>query len=199
MQPKNKLRQHFQDLRRHLSQNQQVAAAADVLVQLIDSGLLEHQQFACYLAQDNELNMAPIINYLWKKDKVVTIPVITHGYENNLLVFKKYMTKTQLVLNQYQIFEPENTEIVALHHLDVIFVPLVAFDRRGVRLGMGGGFYDRTFSNIRGKNRDEKPLLVGVGHACQEAKQLICDQWDVKLDVVVTDQGFVGDYELFSV
>lgn len=71
--------------------------------------------------------------------------------------------------------------------LDVVLVPLVAFDRRGHRLGNGGGFYDRSFAHLIGVHRPARPLLVGVAWTFQEA-ELTPEPWDVDLDWIITER-----------
>ena len=65
--------------------------------------------------------------------------------------------------------------------LDIVFLPVVGWDRRGGRLGMGGGYYDRTLANISG------PLLVGLAHDGQQVDDIPRESWDVALDYVATD------------
>lgn len=95
--------------------------------------------------------------------------------------------------NRYGIPEP----IVAPEHhwppesLDVVLVPLLAFDRRGGRLGSGAGYYDRSFAFLAGLPRPARPLLVGIGYAMQEVEQLPLEPWDIALDFVATEAGLL--------
>ena len=198
MHSKTKLRQHFRQLRQQLNPQQQQKAAVEFSNQIVSSALLEKKTFACYLAQDNELDMMPLIEKLWEHNKTVTVPVITHGYDHNILAFRIYAPDTALVSNQYHILEPLDSKIIELADIDVVFIPLVAFDKYGVRLGMGGGFYDRTLAGIKHNNAESQPLLMGVGHACQESDKLPVDSWDVKMHGVMTDNGLVSEHELPS-
>ena len=74
--------------------------------------------------------------------------------------------------------------------LDLILLPLVGFDLKGNRLGMGGGYYDRTLSYLRHRRFWIKPRLVGVAHECQKVDSLIARPWDIPLDAVVTETAF---------
>ena len=76
------------------------------------------------------------------------------------------------------------------HRLDVVLVPLVAFDRRGTRLGHGAGYYDAAFA-FRHRSRRTRPVLVGLAHAFQEVDHIDEREWDVPLDVVVTDRAVI--------
>ncbi|MBX7249022.1 MAG: 5-formyltetrahydrofolate cyclo-ligase [Caulobacteraceae bacterium] len=71
---------------------------------------------------------------------------------------------------------------------DLILVPLLAFDRRGGRLGQGGGYYDRTLAALHGRRR---PLFVGLGFAGQEVAQAPLDPHDQKLDGILTERGYM--------
>ncbi|RBP49628.1 5-formyltetrahydrofolate cyclo-ligase [Arenicella xantha] len=93
--------------------------------------------------------------------------------------------------NRWGIVEPIPTAPAAsINQLDVILVPLVAFDRKGNRLGMGAGFYDRALQSLRHR-ANRRPLLVGVGHHFQEVNSLISKPWDIKLDAILTDREYI--------
>ncbi len=91
--------------------------------------------------------------------------------------------------NRYGIFEPELncSHICPVAELDFILTPLVAFDSQGNRLGMGGGYYDRTLAQIP-DNAVKKPVLIGIAHQCQEVDALPIASWDVPLDYIVTPE-----------
>lgn len=73
--------------------------------------------------------------------------------------------------------------------LDLVLMPLVAFDGSGARLGMGGGFYDRTFSYLRHRNHWRRPRLIGVAFEFQRVESVPVQTWDVHLDGIMTEQG----------
>jgi 5-formyltetrahydrofolate cyclo-ligase len=89
------------------------------------------------------------------------------------------------------------TEPTAIHpaidprQLDIVLMPLVAFQRDGTRLGQGGGFYDRAFAFRNNPQRIKKPLLVGLAHHFQETQGLDREPWDVPADVIITDQEII--------
>ncbi len=72
-------------------------------------------------------------------------------------------------------------------HLDLLLLPLVGFDADGHRLGMGGGFYDRTLAALRPPRCGQRPRLVGIAHDCQRLIQIVPRPWDIPLDAVVTE------------
>lgn len=109
------------------------------------------------------------------------------------LRFAPWLPGDALHANRYGIPEPDvaATMQLAPEALDLVLVPLLAFDRRGARLGSGGGYYDRSFAFLREQSRPARPLLVGVGYAFQQVDQLRSEAWDVALDYVVTDAGLI--------
>ena len=76
-----------------------------------------------------------------------------------------------------------------LSQLDIVLLPLLAFDDRGNRLGMGGGYYDRLFAS-RLHRKTKQPLRVGLAFDCQQAERLPMQAWDVPLHAVVTESGW---------
>jgi 5-formyltetrahydrofolate cyclo-ligase len=93
--------------------------------------------------------------------------------------------------NRFGIAEPEGAQLASARLLDVAFLPLVAFDRHGVRLGMGGGYYDRAFGYMRLRSIWRAPLLVGIGYASQEVDHIAACAHDVPLDLVITERGVI--------
>ena len=181
MMTKQALRKYFRDRRHHLSSFLRQQAAQQLLDIVLQHRLLDEKQFiACYLSQDNELNLTPLIDYLWQQNKAVYLPVIAQ----ERLVFKLYRKDTRMHVGPYGILEPETIETISHDQLDLVFVPLVAFDQSGNRLGMGKGFYDKTF-------QDQRSVLMGVAYACQEAENLPVDCWDVPLSGVITEAEFI--------
>tara|TARA_R110002072_G_scaffold1369_15_gene11440 strand:- start:13418 stop:13729 length:312 start_codon:yes stop_codon:yes gene_type:complete len=95
--------------------------------------------------------------------------------------------------NQYGIPEPQTKRLLGVSDLDFLLVPLVGFDRSGQRLGMGGGYYDRTLSALRCWKALPK---IGVAHSAQEVDALLVKPWDVQLDGIVTDNELISTRNL---
>src|SRR6185369_9369794 len=85
--------------------------------------------------------------------------------------------------------EPEGHEILSARFLDTIFVPAVALDRLGARLGHGIGFYDRTLAFRQHRTRWLGPRLVGLAYSFQIVPQVPVTATDVFMDTIVTDRG----------
>ena len=94
--------------------------------------------------------------------------------------------------NKLGIVEPriDGKQLIA-QQFDAVLVPLLAFDRQGNRLGMGGGFYDRAFAFKHQSGYRKRPLLIGIAHHFQEAESLTTESWDVSLDAIITDQELI--------
>lgn len=91
--------------------------------------------------------------------------------------------------NRYGILEPDTAERESAAFLQIIFLPLVGFDTRGNRLGMGAGFYDRALAFRRRRRCWRGPLLIGLAYDCQEVAAIDPSNTDIPLDAVVTGSG----------
>ena len=106
--------------------------------------------------------------------------------QDKSLTFALWQEGDALVPNRYEIPEPtDHASTCSPSELDIVFMPLVAWDPSGTRLGMGGGFYDRTLANSQGA------LRVGLAYSVQEVEQLPQEDWDVRLNAVVTEASLV--------
>jgi 5-formyltetrahydrofolate cyclo-ligase len=181
------LRRQFRALRRGLSPLDQRTHANLAARHFANARLtLCFDRFAVYVANDGELDAAPIVERLLAAGKLVALPVIG---ANRRLTFHRYRRDGTLALNRYGIPEPEPTTTprIAPATLDVVLLPLVAFDTAGRRLGMGGGYYDATFANQHGA------LRVGLAHALQCSPAALPQRaWDLPLDAVITEAGGWG-------
>ncbi|MCL6415683.1 5-formyltetrahydrofolate cyclo-ligase [Aestuariirhabdus sp. Z084] len=183
------LRRELRQRRNALSAQQQRQASARLCAQLISHPVfLRSQHIALYLANDGEIDPSPVFQQAWRMGKHCYLPVLKPGSHNELW-FTPYHRTTHLEANCYGIDEP------AQHHgqhrptwsLDLILMPLVGFDPAGNRLGMGGGYYDRSLSFLHQEKPIRRPALVGLAHECQRVDALPCDSWDIPLSKIVTD------------
>lgn len=170
-------------------------AASIVCEKIIQSDFfLASHNIAFYLPINNELDPTLILQHAWQLNKNCYLPAVNHVTQNNLL-FLKYQKNEQLILNKFKILEPILTKdkIIAADKLDLVIVPLVAFDNSFNRLGTGAGFYDRTFAFKRESKNFIKPFLCGIGYDLQNVtihhKTLLKpNEFDVKLDLVITEK-----------
>lgn len=185
---RQQIRQHIRHLRRELTQEEQMQACEQVAERFCRHALFRRsKRIACYLANEGELDTSEIIQSIWEAKKCCFLPVL-RPLPPNRLWFVPYTPQSTMDVNRYGISEPL---FHANHHqsllaLDVILMPLVAFDLQGNRLGMGGGYYDRTLSRFRQQNRYHGPKLIGLAYDFQCVEKLMAQPWDVGLDGIVT-------------
>lgn len=147
---------------------------------------LQAEHIACYFAQDHEFDCSLLMEAIWDAGKNVYLPILLSKQEN-CLEFVRYQPKDNLRLNKFHILEPDHTETFPAEKLQLVIMPLVGFDLRGNRLGMGGGFYDRTFEFMQ-KSIDTQPILYGAAFECQKVDVLPQDPWDIPLAGVLTEE-----------
>jgi 5-formyltetrahydrofolate cyclo-ligase len=125
-----------------------------------------------------------MIETCWQRNIDVYLPILHHF--NKSLWFAQYLPDTPLYNNRFGIPEPLHSSTIRPWQLNWVLFPLVGFDSSGGRLGMGGGFYDRTFAH---KNRwPKKPSLFGVAHECQKVEHIPLESWDISLDGVISNE-----------
>lgn len=143
------------------------------------------QHIGIYLDDFGELPTWALFLWAKKHGKSVYLPVVT----NKKLMFRKahtkHLTSNRLIKHRLGMKEPKKGHAMFVDKLDVLFLPLVACDKKGNRLGMGGGFYDRTLAKQH-KHRIKKPLRIGWAYDFQLIDKLIAHPWDVRLNQVIT-------------
>jgi 5-formyltetrahydrofolate cyclo-ligase len=147
------------------------------------------RRLGLYLSEDGEVDLTLVQQYLSARGKRLYLPVL-HPSGENRLWFSAFVEGARLIPNRFGIDEPDVRKFppVKLRCLDAILMPLVGFDAEMNRMGMGGGFYDRTFSFLRKPNVWRKPRLIGIAHDCQRLATIECRPWDVPMDRVVTER-----------
>jgi 5-formyltetrahydrofolate cyclo-ligase len=193
---KQRLRCELRERRHSLTPAQQQQASLLLLRQLMKlPSFMRAHHIALYIANDGEIDPAVIARQLWKMEKHTYLPVLRPGKSKELW-FVEFTAGTVLTPNRYGIAEPDHRQEHRLpaNLLDVVLMPLVGFDNRGARLGMGGGFYDATFA-FKHKKPTGKPYLIGLAHSCQQVATLNTDSWDIPLFAIATEKG-VFDIQL---
>lgn len=147
------------------------------------------KHIAAYLASDGEIDPRGIIETAWALGKTVYLPVLLPVGVNRLW-FAPVDAHTPLKPNRFGILEPANAAHTRVHpmRLDVTLTPLVAFDDQGNRLGMGGGFYDRSFHYLLRHKHWRRPHLIGLAYEFQQQDRLPHADWDVPLSGIVTNE-----------
>ncbi len=183
---RSKLRKEIRQARNKLSSSDQTLAAQSLLTHIKSlSELHNARHIAIYLSSDGELDTTVIIEYLRQTGKNVCLPVL-HPFSKGHLLFIQYDHHTPMVNNKFNIPEPrlDKTQVIPIAQLDIIFTPLVAFDSQGQRLGMGGGYYDRSLAKWYKTGRGAMP--IGIAHDCQQVDSIPGESWDIPLPVIIT-------------
>ena len=177
------LRRELRQRRRELPAAQRIAAADGLATQLLALPCLPAQGYvAGYWANDGEIALH-VFQLKLPKGLVYCLPLL-YGEE---LRFAPWRPGDPLVSNRFGIPEPDLAPSSALEPgaMALVVMPLVGFDARGRRLGMGGGWYDRSFAFRR--HAPAPPCLVGAGFDLQRVEALHSEDWDVHADAICTE------------
>jgi 5-formyltetrahydrofolate cyclo-ligase len=186
MQDHDELRQRNRK-RRAALRPQQLERAAQALAARIlaldDYG--RAQRIGAYFAVNGEIGLDPVIDHALAAGKQIYLP----NLDQKTLRFSPYFREQKMRINRYRLPEPDvgEEEMLAPERLELVLAPLVVFDAQRNRIGMGGGYYDRSFA-FRKDSAIDRPVLIGVAHELQKVERIEPESWDVPLDMVVTDQ-----------
>ena len=183
------MRQQVRSRRRAVSRRVRRAAAASLARRIPRIMAYSRARWvAAYLPFDGEINLRPLIQAGVNAGKRFCLPMIDRRRPGtmNLGYFNQ---RTTLLPDRWGILEPHqrSTMRVPLQQIDVVLLPLVAFDLAGNRLGMGAGYYDRLLQH-RSVQSWRRPVLIGVAFETQKVEKLFAESWDVALDWVVTEK-----------
>jgi 5-formyltetrahydrofolate cyclo-ligase len=184
------LRKALRARRRSVSQCDR-SRSAQLVARNADSylHLREGWRIAVYAALPSELDTQPLIDLAHRRGCEIYVPRIDPHTLAHKMRFVELTGRQRP--NRLGIHEPEASRMIGARWLDVVFLPLVGFDACGVRLGMGGGFYDRAFAFRRWRTAWHAPRLVGLAYAFQQVESLTAAAHDVRLDAVVTEERIV--------
>jgi 5-formyltetrahydrofolate cyclo-ligase len=179
-------------LRRAMPAGEREAAERAIRRELRRLGLWRHgRRIGVYLGVPGEVDLRPAFDDAWARGAHLYVPRIRNRRSGEMS-FVPLRPGAPMRRNGFGIDEPAGAGRVALLTLDAVLVPLVAFDLRGHRLGMGAGFYDRALRRRLDRSQSfRRPRLLGVAYAIQQAAAIERAPWDVALDVVVTERGVV--------
>ncbi|ROM47779.1 5-formyltetrahydrofolate cyclo-ligase [Pseudomonas poae] len=193
------LRRMLRKARRELSPSEQRKAALGVYRQLAQHPLFRRaRHISLYLPTDGEIDPRLLLRAAQRRGKATYLPVLS-AWPRTKMVFQRVRPGDKLSPNRFRILEPQvnanrQRQVWAL---DLVLLPLVGFDDAGGRLGMGGGFYDRSLAYLSRRQSWRKPTLLGLAHECQKVERLAQASWDVPLAGTVTDrQWYVAETPL---
>ncbi|MBD9413191.1 5-formyltetrahydrofolate cyclo-ligase [Pseudomonas sp. PDM16] len=184
------LRRQLRQARRNLSPLQQRHAARCLYRQLVQHPLFRRSRhIALYLPNDGEIDPRLLLSEAQRRGKATYLPVL-NAWPRTQMRFQRVRANESMVRNRFQINEPRANPARQrkVWALDLVLMPLVGFDLYGGRLGMGGGFYDRSLAYQRVRKNWHKPTLIGVAHECQQVDRLTLASWDIRLGAVVTNR-----------
>ena len=182
------LRKRMRDVRKRLPERTRLSSARLLGMRVSRLKCFRRSNLiACYLPADGEIDVRPLILTALQNNKRVALPVVDRNVPGRMR-FANWVPGMPETRNQYGIREPlrGNRRFVATGELDMVIVPLLAFDAQGNRLGMGGGYYDRCFSFLSSRIV-KRPTLVGVAYEAQKVDRLNTEAWDIPLSWVVTN------------
>ena len=152
-------------------------------VLLTNATLKRCKTIAAYLNLPSEVNLSEFINKAQKRGQNVCVPVV--DATKRVMEFRDLPADFERQKNQTEedlvLLTQKKRE---LKELECALIPLLVFDSHGNRIGMGGGYYDKFFENSK-----TRPLLIGIAYELQKAKKIIPQEWDVRMDMIASEQG----------
>ena len=134
-----------------------------------------------YLPIPGEVDVTSIILTAWQQDKAVLVPKVSWD-KRHMVAVELHSLDTGLVVTKGEVREPEDGVLWPTQDIDLIILPALAYDRKGHRLGRGGGFYDRFLAQ-----KEVRAVRCGLAHHLQLMDELPRHQHDQPVDIVVTD------------
>ena len=186
MSTHDELRQINRKSRAAIAPQQQSNAAQQLFEKVIvQSEFISAKRIAAYSAVNGEISLEPVIEYALQQGKEIFLP----NLDLESLRFSPYFTGQRMRINRFKLPEPDvqDNEMLQPAELDLVLAPLVVFDHACNRIGMGGGYYDRSFE-FRRTTSAIKPILIGVAHELQKVENLTPQPWDVRLDKIISDE-----------
>ncbi|HTY52410.1 MAG TPA: 5-formyltetrahydrofolate cyclo-ligase [Methanomicrobiales archaeon] len=180
---KNRVRQAMRERREKLSPAERLEKSRKICGHVL--GLIrEGETVMVYSSKELEANTRPLIEELLAAGNPVIVPVIV---KEDVSLRLSYLTDPSvLVISTFGVPEPIGSEIPArAEDVDTIILPMLGFDRRGARLGYGAGYYDRFLA------RNPRIRRIGIAFACQEADEVPCDENDIHMHLIITEDGIV--------
>lgn len=179
------LRRRIREKRRNLPEQDRQLAEWEIAKRLGKLGaVLRARRMAVYLSVDGELELETAMSAAKARKTLIYAPVL----DRDNLRFAPLRDDTDLRENRLGVTEPMDDTYLDPRRLDIILTPLVAFDDRGTRVGMGGGHYDRCFSFLASRSSWFRPKLIGVGYEFQRLPNLERRAWDIPLWAAVTER-----------
>lgn len=138
-----------------------------------------------YASKPLEVNTKALIGHLISRGKTVVVPIIEKDTKTLRLSYLK--DPDVLQVSTFHVPEPVGCELPALaSDIKAVIIPMLAFDKKGNRLGYGAGYYDRFLS------LHPHLMRIGIAFSCQEVEEIPADATDAIMDIIVTDTGIIS-------
>jgi 5-formyltetrahydrofolate cyclo-ligase len=171
--------------RRELDDESRAAASRRIVGSFLRSAWFHAAaNIGCYFPMWDEVDTSPVFSRTWQASKRIWCPVVAN---ERRLHFIEVTRETRLRQSSFGLFEPEDGPSIDPFDLDVVVVPLVAFDAERHRIGMGGGYYDCTFARLSTRGNWQQPKLIGLAFDCQKVPKIKANPWDIPLFDVLTE------------
>lgn len=188
---KTEIRRQILSKRNALDHMQLASYGKNLAEQLTKHSLFKSaRNIASYLPFGKEMPTDSIHTESAHFRKKLFVPKIIKGRLNQML-FCEIHQNSRYRYNSFGIKEPVSNNLKHARQMDLILMPLVAFDKKGNRLGMGGGYYDRALSFRKNRTVWRKPVLLGLAYDFQQVPELPSQTWDIPLDGIVTNSQFI--------
>jgi 5-formyltetrahydrofolate cyclo-ligase len=185
---KTDLRKRNRQKRARLEPEQRQAWDSAINGHLLDYAARERPHcVAAFLAFDGEPDLSHALARLEHRHLRLALPVVREAPGRADICFRQWSPGSEMRPNRYGIPEPVGTLDLRMGEIDLVLVPLVAWDANGGRLGMGASFYDRVFQPLASQRR---PFRLGVAYQLQRVERIPLDPWDIRLHGVLTEDGY---------
>lgn len=188
MNSKSRIRRQLILQRKQLSPRTRLQKSQLITIHLLASSIWqEAHSLGCYLTHRAEVDTSLLIKHCWQQHKHCFLPATQAA---KIMYFLPYTQTTSLEQNDYGISQPiwQAELSKPVEQLDLILMPIVAFDKSGTRLGSGAGYYDRILA-FKQQQLLTKPLLLGLAYDFQQVPSLTKEPWDIGLDGIITESG----------
>ncbi len=181
-------REKYQGLRLKLLQEEVYSLSDKIFSHIQKIPLWDKNSFHVFMSSNEkkEVETNKLLSYLYSLNKIVATSKMLHNQD---LVHLHINNQTKFVENSYSILEPDSLQEIASDEIDIIFIPLLCFDKQGNRLGYGGGYYDKFLNKYLSLNKSI--LTIGVAFSFQKYNKLPVSKFDVKLDYILTEKGII--------
>ena len=174
---KYQIRNKILKIRKSNSKN--ISLDYESVLRILNNKKMKSKVIGGYYPYNYEVDGMKILKKLEQQKYIISLPKIKKNYQMD---FFEWSINDPLKINKYGIPEPISNKV---RYPDILFVPLVAFDKYLNRIGYGGGFYDRYISKIRKK---KNVLLIGLAYSFQKVNKIPINKYDIKLDFIITEK-----------